>query len=52
MCQVPREILKIQFLTSLSGLEPSSVVSNVSDCRYRGCEFDPDPVPYFRGDRS
>ena len=23
---------------------------NVSDCRSRGCEFDPGPVPYFRGD--
>ena len=22
----------------------------VSDCRSRGREFDPDPVPYFRGD--
>ena len=22
----------------------------VSDCRSRGCEFDPGPVPYFRGD--
>ena len=21
-----------------------------SDCRYRGREFDPGPVPYFRGD--
>ena len=24
----------------------------VSDCRSRGCEFDPGPVPYFRGDWS
>ena len=22
----------------------------VSDCRFRGREFDPGPVPYFRGD--
>ena len=22
----------------------------VADCRSRGPEFDPDPVPYFRGD--
>ena len=33
-----------------------SAVGNVSDCRYvsdcrsRGSEFDPGPVPYFRGD--
>ena len=33
-----------------------SAVGNVSgnrcksDCRSRGCEFDPGPVPYFRGD--
>ena len=25
---------------------------SVSDCRSRGCEFDPGPVPYFRGDWS
>ena len=29
---------------------PHSAVDNVSDCRSRGREFDPDPVPYFRGD--
>ena len=35
---------------------PPSTVSNVSgyrcvsDCRSRGREFDPGPVPYFRGD--
>ena len=35
---------------------PHSAVGNVSDyrcvsdCRSRGREFDPDPVPYFRGD--
>ena len=35
---------------------PRSAVGNVSgyrcvsDCRSRGCEFDPGPVPYFRGD--
>ena len=22
----------------------------MSDCRSRGCEFDPGPVPYFRGE--
>ena len=27
-----------------------SAVGNVSDCRSRGRELDPDPVPYFRGD--
>ena len=37
---------------------PRSAVGNVfdyrcvSDCRSRGCEFDPGPVPYFRGDWS
>ena len=35
---------------------PRSAVGNmcgyrcVSDCRSRGQEFDPGPVPYFRGD--
>ena len=35
---------------------PRSAVGNVSgyrcvsDCRSRGHEFDPGPVPYFRGD--
>ena len=37
---------------------PRSAVANVSgyrcvsDCRSRGREFTPGPVPYFRGDRS
>ena len=37
---------------------PLSAIGNVSgyrcvfDCRSRGCEFDPGPVPYFRGDWS
>ena len=37
---------------------PRSVVGNVSgyrcvsDCRSRGREFDPGPVPYFRGDHE
>ena len=37
---------------------PRSAVGNVSgyrcvsDCRSRGREFDPGPVPYFRGDCS
>ena len=36
--------------------KPRSAVGNVSgyrcvsDCRSRGHEFDPGPVPYFRGD--
>ena len=29
---------------------PRGAVGNVSDCRSRGCEFDPGLVPYFRGD--
>ena len=43
-------------LTFLAG--PRSAVCNVSgyrcvsDCISRGREFDPGPVPYFRGDRS
>ena len=41
-------------LASIAGLR--SAVGNmsgyrcVSDCRSRGREFDPGPVPYFRGD--
>ena len=37
---------------------PHSAVGNVSgyrcvsDCRSRGREFDPGPVPYFRGEGS
>ena len=39
-----------------SGAGLRSAVGNVSgyrcvsDCRSRGCEFDPGPAPYFRGD--
>ena len=29
---------------------PGSAVNIVSDCRYKGREFDSSPVPYFRGD--
>ena len=38
------------------GTRPHSAVGNVSDnrcesdCRSRGCKFDPGPVPYFCGD--
>ena len=28
---------------------PLSAFCSVSDCRSRGREFDPGPVPYFRG---
>ena len=41
---------------SSSATGPRSAVGNVSgyrcvsDCRSRGCKFDPGPVPYFRGD--
>ena len=44
----------LQQTTSATG--PRSAVGNVSgyrcvsDCRSRGREFDPGPVPYFRGD--
>ena len=47
----------IKSLNSLDpDLGPCSAVGNVSgyrcvsDCRSRGREFDPGPVPYFRGD--
>ena len=42
--------------TNLFFAGPRSAVGNVSgyrcvsDCRSRGREFDPGPVPYFRGD--
>ena len=46
------------FENNIQGLStgPRSAVGNVSgyrcvsDCRSRGREFDPGPVPYFRGD--
>ena len=44
------------FLYPITGTGPRSAVGNVSgnrcesDCRSRGREFDPGPVPYFRGD--
>ena len=43
-------------LLNVPSAGPRSAVSNmsgyrcVSDCRSRGREFDPGPVPYFRGD--
>ena len=42
--------------TFLNTAAPHSAVGSVSgyrcvsDCRSRGREFDPGPVPYFRGD--
>ena len=45
-----------QIAGQISGTGPRSAVGNVSgyrcvsDCRSRGREFDPGPVPYFRGD--
>ena len=44
------------FVWTGSGTGPRSAVGSVSgyrcvsDCRSRGSEFDPGPVPYFRGD--
>ena len=41
---------------TINSTGPRSAVGNVSgyrcvsDCRSRGREFDPGPVPYFRGD--
>ena len=46
----------IKSCITLNGTGPRSAVGNgsgyrcVSDCRSRGREFDPGPVPYFRGD--
>ena len=55
--------IKLSFLMLLNSLlsidcstRPRSAVGNVSgnrcefDCRSRGSEFDPGPVPYFSGD--
>ena len=61
LLRVPLEELCLNILVSTNALQISitglrSAVSNVSgtrcvsDCRSRGPEFDPGPVPYFRGD--
>ena len=50
------KIDKMQGLPSILSLFPCSAVGNVSgnrcepDCRSRGLEFHPGPVPYFHGD--
>ena len=50
--------VKLYELIHLSSSRPRSAVGNVSDyrcvsdCRSRGREFDPGPVPYFHGDWS
>ena len=47
-------LIVMNLILGLTG--PRSAVGNVSgnrcqsDCRSRGCEFDPGLVPYFRGD--
>ena len=41
-------ILCISLQIVFTGLR--SAVGNMSDCRSRDPEFDPGPVPYFRGD--
>ena len=49
---------KVHNMLPLQYTRPRSAVGNVSgykcvsDCRSRGREFDPGPVPYFRGDGS
>ena len=49
---------RIKFVSAIFSTGPHSAVGNVSgyrcvsDCRSRGREFDPGPVPYFRGDWS
>ena len=51
-------IIRIRKAVELKLTGPHSAVGNVSgyrcvsDCRSRGREFDPCPVPYFRGDWS
>ena len=51
-----RKLSEVLTLSNTAG--PRSAVGNVSgyrcvsDCRSRGREFDPGPVPYFRGDWS
>ena len=50
-----QKVILISFVM-LNNTGPRSAVGNVSgyrcvsDCRSRGREFDPGPVPYFRGD--
>ena len=46
--------MESSFLTTgpRSAVGNVSVYRCVSDCRSRGREFDPGPVPYFRGDWS
>ena len=55
--EVPKSHVLVKYLKyilSWAGL--CNTVDNVSDCRYlpdcrsRGCELDPGPVPYFCGD--
>ena len=49
-------LLSIGISQNMACTGPRSAVGNVSsyrcvsDCRSRGREFDPGPVPYFRGD--
>ena len=40
----------LNFLTGRSAVGNVSGYRCVSDCNSRGHEFDPGPVPYFRGD--
>ena len=46
LCPSVRHLIFIAFFYP----GPHSAVGKVSDCRSRGREFDPGPVPYFRGD--
>ena len=51
-----KPLVRIIKLIEILFTGPRSAVGNVSgyrcvsDCRSRGREFDPGPVPYFRGD--
>ena len=49
-------LIQMEFPSYIPNTGPRSAVGNASgyrceaDCRSRGREFDPGPVPYFRGD--
>ena len=53
---ISSSVLKTSEFSRVHKTGPRSAVGNVSgyrcvsDCRSRGREFDPSPVPYFRGD--
>ena len=50
--KAPQFFFKNWNLLQLITTGPLSTVGSVSDCRSRGCKFNPGPVPYFCGDWS